>query len=93
MHTPSLWQQLPSNGRAFIRFWGGCATAAVALAIGLQVMGPPGLSIEGQDIDVSADSAAKQSSPHSAPPFRGRRLICWKARMGQGLSPPQSGCA
>lgn len=87
MHTPSLWQQLPSNGRAFIRFWGGCATAAVALAIGLQVMGPPGLSIEGQDIDVSADSAAKQSSPAQRTTIPGPQADLLESKNGPGGFP------
>ncbi|MGG6428655.1 divergent polysaccharide deacetylase family protein [Acetobacter ghanensis] len=56
MRTPSLWQQLPANGRLFIRFWGGCLTATAALALALQVMGPPHQIAGGEDIDVSAEN-------------------------------------
>ena len=59
MHTPSLWQQLPANGRLFIRFWGGCLTATAALALTLQIMGPPHLIVDGDDIDTVAETGAK----------------------------------
>ncbi|MFT9424340.1 MAG: divergent polysaccharide deacetylase family protein [Acetobacter syzygii] len=59
MHTPSLWQQLPANGRLFIRFWGGCLTVTAAIALTLQVMGPPHLIAGGDDIDAVATNGNK----------------------------------
>lgn len=62
MQTPSLWQQLPANGRLFIRFWGGCLTATAALALALQFMGPPHLIASGEDIDTVAENGGKPGS-------------------------------
>ncbi|MGO2957603.1 MAG: divergent polysaccharide deacetylase family protein [Acetobacter sp.] len=87
MHSASLWQQMPSSGRLFVRFWGGCAVAAGVLAIGLQIAGPPPMG--GDDIDVStpalnpadksdipglqADLLEKRSGPNGYPlPRRGQ---------------------
>lgn len=69
MHSTSLWQQMPSSGRAFVRFWGGTAAAAGVLAIALQVMGPPRGEVAGQDIDVpSGDAGAAQVAKTDIPP-------------------------
>ena len=59
MQNPTLWQQLPANGRLFIRFWGGCLAATTALALVLQVMGPPHLIVGGDDIDLVAENGSK----------------------------------
>ncbi|WP_338331569.1 divergent polysaccharide deacetylase family protein [Acetobacter sp. LMG 32666] len=62
MQTPPLWQQLPANGRLFIRFWGGCLTATAVLALALQIMGPPHLIAGGDDIDTVAEPGSKTAS-------------------------------
>ncbi|MDE7546698.1 divergent polysaccharide deacetylase family protein [Acetobacter fabarum] len=59
MQTPPLWQQLPANGRLFIRFWGGAFAATAALALALQMMGPPHLIAGGDDIDTAAEPGNK----------------------------------
>lgn len=59
MQNSTLWQQLPANGRLFIRFWGGCLAATSALALTLQIMGPPHLIAGGDDIDTVAQSGSR----------------------------------
>ncbi|MBS0960107.1 divergent polysaccharide deacetylase family protein [Acetobacter thailandicus] len=54
MTITSHWQQMPSSGRMFVRFWGGCFVLTGILVISLQVMGPPRL--DGDDIDVASSN-------------------------------------
>ena len=59
MQNSTLWQQLPANGRLFIRFWGGCLVATSALALTLQIMGPPHMIAGGDDIDTVAQGTTR----------------------------------
>ncbi|MBO1323950.1 divergent polysaccharide deacetylase family protein [Acetobacter sp. TBRC 12305] len=58
MRSSSWWDRIPANGRVFVRFWGTCLAATLLGGVALQVMGPPHLAVEGQDIDV-ADTQGK----------------------------------
>ncbi|MFT8675491.1 MAG: divergent polysaccharide deacetylase family protein [Acetobacter sp.] len=61
MLSSAWWGLLPANGRAFVRFWGACAAVTLIGGVTLQIMGPPRLAVEGQDIDV-AETQGKGSA-------------------------------
>ncbi|MFT8720161.1 divergent polysaccharide deacetylase family protein [Acetobacter sp.] len=61
----SMWERMPSNGRLFVRFWGGVSAAALLCGLGLQVV-----SLFHHQRTLPAPSAGaekQQPTPEAAP--------------------------